>query len=105
MLQTRQRNLPGFFMTIELTPQRLNQLLTDLDFTNVDAAHFAGCNPSTVHRWLTAESPIPASVIRMFTLMLHIQKGAALCQVSWSEPGNDRERPREPQLEHRQPVA
>lgn len=89
-------------MAIDLTPKRFNQLLVELDLTNIDAAHFAGVNPSTVHRWLTGASPIPASVIRMLALMLHVQKGAEMLRVTWSEPDNDREQ-RDPLVEFRAP--
>ena len=69
-----------------LTPERLLEQLEELDITNQDAAYLAGVSVATVYRWLKGDTPIPASVVRMFELQIHIRQGARLAGISWSIP-------------------
>jgi hypothetical protein len=71
-----------------LTPKRLEQQLEELDITNVEAAFFAGVSQATMYRWLANDSPIPASVIRMFDLMIHARHGADMVKIVWGEPAD-----------------
>jgi hypothetical protein len=70
----------------ELTPKRLSQQLIELDITNREAAYYCGVIDSTIYRWLKGDTPIPASVIRMFDLMIHVRMGEVLTRVRWHEP-------------------
>lgn len=53
--------------------KRLAILLWDLNISNKEAIDACGCNPRTLFRWLSGESPIPKPVLTMFELMLVIQ--------------------------------
>lgn len=74
-----------------LTADRLEQQLEELDITNPEAAHFAGVSLATVYRWLSGTTPIPASVVRMFDLMIHARHGAEMIKVAWGIPEDVKE--------------
>lgn len=54
--------------------KRLSILLWDLNMSNKEAIEACGCNPRTLFRWLSGESPIPKPVLSMFELMLEKQE-------------------------------
>jgi predicted transcriptional regulator len=76
-----------------LTPERLEQQLEILDLQNSDAAFLCGVSQATIYRWLSGTTPIPASVTRMFDLMIHAKQGAELVKFSWSTPDDAVEEP------------
>jgi len=64
--------------------KRLAILLWDLNISNKEAIEACGCNPRTLFRWLSGDSPIPRSVLTMFELMLEKQNWT-LAQTEESE--------------------
>lgn len=59
---------------LQAEADRLLKLLWDLNITNLEAIRQCGCNQTTFYRWLSARTPIPRPVIRMFELMLELKK-------------------------------
>lgn len=56
-------------LATDLTPRRLNTLLTELDILNDELAVMAGVSVRTVYRWLAGTTPIPRSVVAMLELL------------------------------------
>ena len=59
---------------LQAQADHLLRLLWDLNITNRQAIKECGCNQTTFYRWLSARTPIPRSVIRMFELMLELRQ-------------------------------
>lgn len=56
-------------LATDLSPRRLNTLLTELDILNDELAVMAGVSVRTVYRWLAGTTPIPRSVVAMLELL------------------------------------
>jgi hypothetical protein len=59
---------------LQAEADHLLKLLWDLNITNLEAIRQCGCNQTTFYRWLSARTPIPRPVIRMFELMLELKQ-------------------------------
>lgn len=73
-------------MALDISAEHLNRQLEQLDITNRDLATLAGVSESTIYRWLQGKAPVPASVVRMNALMLHVRQGQELIGISWAIP-------------------
>ena len=54
--------------------QKLAQLLWDLNILNVEAARIAGVGERTMYRWLSGDTKVPQTAIRLFEMMLQVKK-------------------------------
>ena len=55
----------------------LNKLLWELNVVNIEAAELCGVSERTVYRWLSGDTKVPDSVIKLLQLTLVLRKAQA----------------------------
>jgi DNA-binding transcriptional regulator YiaG len=55
---------------------RLNRLLWELNFVNIEAAEICGVSERTIYNWLSGTSKIHPSALKLLELTLRLQQSA-----------------------------